>query len=128
MSRRFMMAVGLGFLLAPAASAAPLEDTLAKMSPEFRAHQVCILRGLTAVRQEPALRKADRMKTSIFRPAVVEGTKLTASGGAVRAAGHWYALSFTCDLSGDWKKATSFSFVLGREIPQGDWERLGLWR
>ena len=85
-------------------------------------------RGLSVVRRQPQLRKADRMKTSIFSHAVLDGTKLTAPGGAVRSGGHWYALNFTCDLTGDWMKATSFSFKLGPEIPQTNWEQLGLWR
>jgi hypothetical protein len=114
--------------LPAAASAKSLERQLAALSPEFRSQQACILRGLSAVRRERLLRKADRMKTSIFSPAVLEGTKLTAKGGAVRAQGHWYSLSFSCDLTNDWMKATSFSFALGGEIPERDWEQLGLWR
>ena len=121
-------AIGIGLFMPVPVSATSLEDSLAKLTPEFRSHQACILRGLPIVRKERPLRRADRMKTSIFKPAVLDGTRLTASGGAVRSAGHWYALSFTCDLSSDWMKATSFTFRLGAEIPQADWERLGLWR
>jgi hypothetical protein len=83
---------------------------------------------MSTVRREKLLKRADRMKTSIFRPAVLEGTKLTATGGAVRSAGHWYALSFSCDLTNDWMKATSFAYQLGHEIPKEDWDRLGLWQ
>jgi hypothetical protein len=121
-------AIGIGVFMPVPVSAASLEDTLAKLTPEFRSHQACILRGLPVLRKQPALRRADRMKTSIFRPAVLDGTRLAATGGAVRSAGNWYALSFTCDLSNDWTKATSFTFHLGNKIPQADWERLGLWR
>ncbi|MCW5693736.1 MAG: DUF930 domain-containing protein [Pseudolabrys sp.] len=128
MRRRIATALGLGLFMPLVASAATLEDSLAKLTPEFRSHQACILRGLPAVRSEQALRRADRMKTSIFKPAVLNGTKLTAPGGAVRSAGHWYALSFTCDLTSDWMKATTFTFKLGPEIPKTDWERLGLWQ
>jgi len=128
MWRAIATAIGLGLFMPVSVSAASLEDSLAKLTPEFRSHQACILRGLPAVRKEPALRRADRMKTSIFKPAVLDGTRLTATGGAVRSAGHWYALSFTCDLSSDWMKAMSFTFHLGAEIPQANWERLGLWR
>jgi hypothetical protein len=114
---------------APAAGfAGGFENSLAKLTPEFRSHQACILKGLTVLRRDKALRRADRMKTSIFRPAVLDGTKLTASGGAVRAGGQWYALSFACDLSKDWMKATSFTYTLGAPIPKADWERLGLWQ
>lgn len=110
------------------ASSRSLDKALEGLSPEFRSHQACILRGLSAVRREPKLHRADRMKTSIFSPAVLDGTKLTAKGGAVRAGGHWYSLSFTCNLTRDWMKATSFSFALGGPIPEQKWENLGLWR
>ncbi len=125
---RLAIAVTLSMSLPGVASAGAFEDALAKLTPEFRAHQVCILRGLSTVKRERALRGADRMKTSIFSPAAFDGKKLVAKGGAVRAAGHWYALSFACDLTPDSMKATSFSFTLGGEVPARDWERLGLWR
>ena len=125
-----MLAV-LSLLLcwAPArAQTAAMERALAKLSPDERTHQLCILRGLDAVRREPRLRNADRMKTSIFTPAVLQGTVLTAKGGAVRAGEHWYALSFTCQLSTDLMKATAFNFALGGEIPKTSWDQHGLWR
>ncbi len=127
MRNRMALVAAVGALIATEASAQSMDKQLAKLTPEFRSHQVCILRGLEAVRREPTLRKADRMKTSIFSPAELAGTRLTAKGGAVRAGNHWRAMSFTCDLSADLMKATSFTFVLGREIPQGEWEDLGLW-
>ena len=128
MTRRHALAAALYVCIPAAASAEPIEKALAKLPPEFRSHQACILRGLDAVKREPVLRKADRMNTSIFNQAVLDGTKLTATGGAVRSSGQWYALSFSCDLTRDWMKATSFSFALGNKIPERDWDRLGLWR
>jgi hypothetical protein len=128
MARGIAVALLLGFCVPTAASASSIDKALAKLPPEFRSHQACILRGLNAVKREPLLRKADRMNASIFSQPVLEGTKLTAKGAAVRSGGHWYALSFSCDLTSDWMKATSFSFALGSEIPEKDWDRLGLWR
>jgi len=109
------------------ARAGTIEQALAKLAPEERAHQACAIKGLATVRRDARLRKADRMKTSILAPAVLQGTLLTAKGGAVHAGEHWYALSFTCQLAGDFMKATSFSFTLGAEIPKATWDRHGLW-
>lgn len=128
MSKRLLLALVLGAWLPEAALSASSERLLEKLAPEFRAHQACIYRGLDAVKRERLLRKADRMKTSIFSQAVLTGTKLVAKGGAARANGHWYALNFSCDLTPDLMKATSFSFTLGAEIPEQEWEDLGLWR
>lgn len=114
--------------LPAAVQAGKAEDSLAKLDPTFRAHQACILRGLDAIRRDPVLRAAVHMKTSILSPADLNGTTLVAKGGAVKAQSHWYALSFTCQLNADFMKATSFTYKLGAEIPERDWERLGLWR
>ena len=119
--------VALAFFAAPHATAAGIESSLAKLEPEERSHQACILKGLRDVAREPKLRRADRMKTSIFTPAVLKGNVLTAQGGAVRAKGQWYRLAFACTLTQDYMKATTFTFELGAEIPKGDWDRLGLW-
>jgi hypothetical protein len=105
-----------------------MDKMLAKLAPEERAHQACILRGFDIVRKDVQLRSADRMKTSIFGRAVLAGTTLSANGGAVRVKGHWYALSFSCTLTADLLKATTFSYHLGKEIPKPRWEDLGLWQ
>jgi hypothetical protein len=128
MTRRIALALAVACCASAPAVAGSLEQTLAKLEPEFRSHQVCILRGLDAVRRDPLLRSADRMKTSIFSQAVLEGTRLTAKGGAVKSGNRWYALSFSCDLTANLMKATSFTFTRGAEIPERDWDRLGLWR
>jgi hypothetical protein len=128
MIEKIALALALVLGLSSPALSGSTEQVLRKLAPEFRAHQACILRGLAAVRREPRLRAADRMKTSILSPALLEGTKLTANGGAVRSRGHWYALSFGCELTSDLMTAKSFSFKVGAEIPERDWKALGLWR
>ncbi len=105
-----------------------MEQALAKLAPQERSQQACILKGLDAVRRDARLRHADRISASVFVPAVLDGTLLTAKGGAIRAGDHWYALSFTCRLTGDLMKAMSFAFALGAEIPKETWDKHGLWR
>lgn len=110
------------------ATAASIEKSLAKLPPEVRAQQACGLHAMREVRKQTSLKRADRVQPSSAKPAVLQGTKLVAKGGAVRASGRWYALDFTCDMTPDLLKAAAFTYVLGKEIPQSDWERLGLWR
>lgn len=108
--------------------AGPLEDALSKLDPQERSHQACILKGMDMMRQDTRLKKADRMKTQIFAPAVLDKTQLTGKGAAVRVGSHWYAMSFTCQLSSNLMKATSFTFALGSEIPKASWDKHGLWQ
>jgi hypothetical protein len=113
--------------LAKAAHAGPIDNALMKLGPEERARQACIIKGIETVRRDKRLSQADRMKTSILRPAEFTGTLVTATGGAVRMAHHWYALKFTCEVTNDQMKAKSFTFELGAEIPKEKWEDYGLW-
>jgi hypothetical protein len=78
--------------------------------------------------QDARLKKADRLKTQILAPAVLDKTQLTGMGAAVRVGCHWYAMSFTCQLSTNLMKATSFTFALGNEIPKASWDKHGLWQ
>ena len=109
------------------ATAGSFDDALRKLEPEERSHQACIIKGLDAVRRDARLRHADRINTSIFSRAVLNGTTLTAKGGAVRASKRWYTLVFTCSLTPDYMRAISFTFQLGAEIPKQRWEEYGLW-
>jgi hypothetical protein len=113
--------------LAKVADAGPIDQALMKLGPEERARQVCIIKGIETVRKDKRLSQADRMKTSILRPAQFTGTVVTATGGAVRMQHHWYALKFTCEVTADLMKAKTFTFELGDEIPKDKWEDYGLW-
>lgn len=110
------------------AHAGGLNDQLMKLDPEERAHQVCVIKGIDTIRREGKLPKADRLKTSISGRAAFTGTQVAAKGGAVRAKSHWYGLQFTCDVTPDQMKALSFTYEIGKEIPEDKWEDLGLWR
>jgi hypothetical protein len=125
--RAWLAAVISSLLLSPSAMAGSLEQAFMKLAPEERSRQICINRGLETVRRDARLRGADRMKTSIITPSVLEGSTLTAKGGAVRVNHRWFALSFTCQMTKDAMRATSFTFELGREIPKNKWQDYGLW-
>jgi hypothetical protein len=124
------LVTGLALLCAAEAvqAAGSLERSLMKLDPEERAHQVCVVKGLDSVRRDKRLAKADRLMPDIFKRAKFDGSLVSAKGAAVRAAGHWYALSFSCTVSPDQLKATEFTFELGNEIPPDTWDDVGLWR
>ncbi len=107
---------------------ASMDRVLQELEPEERAHQVCNLRGLDAVRKGSHLKGVDRVTTTIQKPATFKDNVVTAKGGAVRAKNHWYFLDFTCAVSDDQMRAKSFDYKLGTEIPEGKWEDFGLWK
>jgi len=113
---------------APALADASMDRVLKELEPEERAHQVCGIRGLDAVRKGSHLKGVDRVQASIGKPAVFKNNVVTANAGAVRAKNHWYMLTYTCAVTSDQMKATSFDFKLGAEIPEAKWEDYGLWK
>lgn len=127
MFKTVALALAVVAMSAPAYAGA-LEKALAKLDPQERSHQACIIKGIDMVRHDARLKKADRIKTQTLAPAVLDKTQLTGKGGAVRVGKHWYAMSFTCELSKDLAKATAFTFALGKEIPKESWEKHGLWQ
>jgi hypothetical protein len=107
---------------------ASMDRVLKELEPEERAHQVCNLRGLDAVRKGSHLKGVDRVATTLQKPAIFKDNVVIAKGGAVRAKNRWYFLEFTCAVSADQMKATSFDYKLGGEIPENKWEDFGLWK
>jgi hypothetical protein len=107
---------------------ASMDRVLKELEPEERAHQVCNLRGIDAVRKGSHLKGVDRVTTTIQKPALFKDNVVIAKDGAVRAKNRWYFLDFTCAVSDDQMKAKSFEFKLGGEIPEAKWEDYGLWK
>lgn len=128
--RFLVIAIALCFFFAPAAEAAQLsrqERALMKLSPEERAQQACVARGIEAIRRDKRLKGVDRVMPDTFGRPRFDGSAVSAKGAAVRAAKGWYALSFDCTLAGDQLKVTAFTYQIGDEIPPDTWEDVGLW-
>lgn len=104
------------------------EKSLMKLSPEERAHQACVAKGLDTIRKDKRLPGVDRIVPDTFKRANFEGSIVSAKGGAVRARQHWYAISYDCTVSDDQLKGVAFTYKIGDEIPAEEWEDKGLWR
>ncbi len=130
MGSRVNLAVLLTLLggMQSAMADASMDRVLKELEPEERAHQVCNLRGIDAVRKGSHLKGVDRVTTTIQKPALFKDNVVIAKDGAVRAKNRWYFLDFTCAVSDDQMKAKSFEFKLGGEIPEAKWEDYGLWK
>lgn len=127
---RFVFVAFACLLAAPVAEAVQPsrnERALMKLSPEERAQQACVARGIDAIRRDKRLKGVDRVMPDTFGRAQFDGTAVSAKGAAVRAGKGWYALSFDCTLANDQLKVTAFTYQLGDEIPPERWEDVGLW-
>jgi Domain of Unknown Function (DUF930) len=105
-----------------------LDQSLMKLEPNTRMVQVCDLSGLKAMARAIKGAHPDGVRINALSEPNVAGNIVTGSGGAMRAGGRWINFSFSCALTPDKMKATAFSFAIGREIPQAQWEKYNLWR
>jgi hypothetical protein len=117
-------------LLAFTSSALAIDDrlmsNLRKLDPELRLEQVCDLEAMNQLGQRGFA--ADRAKSNVSSAPLHAGDVLTVNGGAVRANGKWYHLSFVCKATPDHLHVKSFRYTMGKEIPESEWSSLDLWR
>ncbi len=126
--RRIAFLLAVATAVASPATAGTIEKALMKLDPEERARQICAIRAVDQLRRDKQLPNADRVQASTSNPAAFDGHVVKATSGAVRAKDRWYSLNFTCGVTEDGMKAVSFAYKLGSEIPEEQWEDLGLWR
>jgi uncharacterized protein DUF930 len=103
-----------------------LMSNLRKLDPDLRLEQICDLEVMNQLGQRGFA--ADRAKSNVSSPPDHAGDVLTANGGAVRAKGKWYRLSFVCKATSDHLHVKSFRYQVGNEIPKSEWSSLDLWR
>ncbi|MCX7322119.1 MAG: DUF930 domain-containing protein [Hyphomicrobiales bacterium] len=113
---------------APAAAApdARFLRALDKLDPKTRLEQICDLEAMRKMSKSGA--RVDRAKSDVISPPQHAGHTLVAKGGAYRAGGKWYQMSFTCKATADHKSVLDFSYKTGAAIPADKWQSYGLWK
>jgi len=118
-------------LLAPTTSVAAaidakVERMLEQLDPDARFEQVCDLEAMQRIGKDKTYRPERTIVSALASPKVAD-TTMSGSGGAFKSKGQWYQFSFTCKTSPDHMQVLSFSYKVGEPIPQGEWEKNGLW-
>ncbi len=128
---RILRLAGIGFTMLVgwnSSATAGFEASLAKLDPETRLEQVCDLAAMKRIAGDKNPYHPDRAKSDVsVRPQHKKDT-LIVKGGAFRSGGRWYQLAFSCTGSPDHMKVLSFSYEIGKEIPEAKWPQYGLWR
>ncbi|HVV79028.1 MAG TPA: DUF930 domain-containing protein [Pseudolabrys sp.] len=104
------------------------ETMLQRIDPSERLEQVCEYAALTRIGRDKNAYHPDRVVIQAISPPKVSGDKMSGSGAALRSKGKWYQFGFTCQAAPDRLKVLSFSYDVGHEIPEEQWDKLGLWR
>jgi hypothetical protein len=102
--------------------------SLSRLDPETRLEQVCDIEAMERIDQGNNPFHPDRAKSNVITSPQHIGNTLKGFGGAFRSNGHWYSFSFTCEGSPDHMKVLSFSYQIGKLIPESKWSAYGLWR
>lgn len=97
-----------------------VKQALGKLAPKDRIIQICGIEALEQVRRH----KPGAFPDMLAREGgSVSATGLTVSDGAFRSQRKWYAIDFTCKIDAETMVINSFSYDLGRAIPEGEWGR-----
>ncbi|NKC23062.1 DUF930 domain-containing protein [Ochrobactrum oryzae] len=97
-----------------------VKQALGKLAPNDRIIQVCGIEALEQVRRHQPGAFPDMLARE---GGSVSATGLTVSDGAFRSQRRWYAIDFTCKIDAETMVIDSFSYNIGRAIPEGEWAR-----
>ena len=99
-----------------------LRATFDTIAPDEKLVQLCNIEGIEQVRRaEPGL-DPDTIVPYAMADMISAGLRITAPGAALRSRRRWYRLSFTCDIAPTRDGVVAYTFSLGAEIPQSDWD------
>jgi hypothetical protein len=104
------------------------ETMLQRIDPSERLEQVCEYAALTKIGRDKNPYHPDRVVIQAISPPKISGDKMSGTGAALRSKGKWYRFDFTCEAAPDRLKVQSFSYNVRNEIPEEQWDKLGLWR
>ncbi|WP_176038234.1 DUF930 domain-containing protein [Brucella tritici] len=97
-----------------------VKQALGKLAPNDRIIQICGIEALEQVRRHQPGAFPDMLARE---GGSVSATGLTVSDGAFRSKRKWYAIDFTCKVDAETMVIDTFSYNIGRAIPEGEWAR-----
>jgi hypothetical protein len=114
------------------AAASPSDDrfaaSLLKLDPNTRLEQACDYEAMKRIDRDPNPYHPDRAKTDVISTPQHVGDTVKGNGGAFRSQGQWYTFSFVCKGAPDHLRVLSFTYTIGKLIPESKWASYGLWR
>ena len=92
------------------------------MSTDERIEQLCDLEALEQVHQWNADFEPDLLVAYAMAETRMSDLTMEAKGGAFRSKHHWYNVSYKCGMTPDFTSVASLEFLVGKEIPKGEWQ------
>jgi hypothetical protein len=104
------------------------DRSLQHLDPMTRLEQICAVETMARVNRDDNPYRPDRAVIYAVSKPKLSGDTVIGNGGAFRSRGKWYQYSFVCKTTPDHMKVSSFSYQIGKEIPQSMWDSYGLYR
>ncbi len=109
--------------LPAAAMNASEKAQLERLDPATRLEQRCDVEAMERISREQAKFSVDKVLAYAFSDPVVKENSIQADGAAFRSREHWYKLSYACKTDDEHIKILSFSYTIGSEVPQNQWDK-----
>lgn len=101
-------------------------ETISTLTSDERLIQLCNIEAMEQLKHWKAGFVPNSVVPYALADPLLKAASMDAPGAAVHAGGKWYRLSFNCGATADLTRVASFSFKLGRPIPQREWEQNSL--
>ncbi|MCM5552506.1 DUF930 domain-containing protein [Pleomorphomonas sp. NRK KF1] len=101
-------------------------ETISTLTSDERLIQLCNIEAMEQLKHWKAGFVPNSVVPYATADPLLKAASMEAPGAAVHAGGKWYRLSFACGATADLTRVASFSFKLGRPIPQREWEQNSL--
>ncbi len=95
-----------------------VKQALGKLPPKERIAQMCSIEALEQIRHH---RPGDVPDMLARNDSAISETSLTVHDGAFRSRAQWYAIGFRCEADTKTMAIKSFSYDIGRPIPESEW-------
>ncbi len=110
------------------AGSSRFDRSLSHLDPTTRLEQVCAVETMARVNKDDNPYRPDRAVIYAISKPKLSGDTISGDGGAFRSKGKWYQYSFACKTTPDRMKVSSFTYKIGKPIPEEKWESYGLYR
>lgn len=117
-----LVALSSAVLGASPVRAASAEAQMMKLDPAERVEQVCNTKAMGEVQRAAKGMRPDELVAYAYANTKLVKGRFAAPGAAVRSAGTWYHLSYTCETDKDGLNVKSFTYKLGAAIPRSEWD------
>ncbi|UWF66674.1 MULTISPECIES: DUF930 domain-containing protein [unclassified Brucella] len=96
---------------------------LERLDPATRLEQRCDVEAMERISHDQAKFSVDKVLAYAFSDPVTKKNTIRADGAAFRSREHWYRLSYNCKTDDEHINILSFSYGIGSEVPQDQWDK-----